>query len=275
MTLDALGIIAPYLFLVAHYSRSIPLIYACTLFQASIFALYEPCRVSLVTLIVEDGEYIKKATTLMGLAWSAMAAIGSGLGGVMVAIIGINACFILDSFTYVISWVLLWMIGGEWDVSENNDKHMGKGIWERVEDMTVEGLRYIMNCTFWPLILIRTTTSLVYGGSDIINVSFAEEGHSLNEAETSRRLGILYFNVGFGCLVGPLISERFTNAANPRTILKSSVIGFAIEGIGCLGVWYFTEFKYTAFFTFVRSGGSSISWVDGEVLLQVSAVHVS
>ena len=72
MILDALGALAPYLYLLACYFQSIPIIYCCTLLQASIAALYEPCRASLVTLMVEDGEYMKKATTLTGIAWSAM-----------------------------------------------------------------------------------------------------------------------------------------------------------------------------------------------------------
>eukprot|EP00553_Chaetoceros_curvisetus_P002222 CAMPEP_0204629754 /NCGR_PEP_ID=MMETSP0717-20131115/18851_1 /ASSEMBLY_ACC=CAM_ASM_000666 /TAXON_ID=230516 /ORGANISM="Chaetoceros curvisetus" /LENGTH=57 /DNA_ID=CAMNT_0051646783 /DNA_START=1 /DNA_END=170 /DNA_ORIENTATION=- len=55
-----------------------------TLLQASIAALYEPCRTSIIPLMVTEDEPMKKATTLAGLAWSMMTAIGSGAGGYMV-----------------------------------------------------------------------------------------------------------------------------------------------------------------------------------------------
>lgn len=270
MMLDALGSIAPFFYLLASYFESIPVIYAVTLLQASIAALYEPCRASIVVLMVGEGEYMKKATTLTGLSWSAMAAIGSGFGGYAVSKIGINACFVVDSFSFAVSGLLLYMIGGQWTTSSTaltvTLTHLSA--WKQIEDMTMNGLRYIKSSPFWPLIFIRTTTCLIYGGSDIINVSFAEEDPSLSEAEQSQRLGTLMFMVGFGCLVGPLISERFTNMSNPRTVLVSCIIGFAFEGIGCLGMFYFTPFRCTAFFTMIRAGGSCISWVDGQVLLQ-------
>ncbi len=281
MMLDALGTLAPFLYLVAYSFQSIPLVYLCTLIQASIAAMYEPCRASLVTLMVKDEEYLKKATTLTGLAWSAMAAFGSGLGGFMVAKIGINACFVVDSFTFAVSWILLYMIGGKWDASVSDDGHVHVQaeeiqkltIWERVKDMTVEGMRYIMNSSFWPLLFMRTSTCLVYGGTDILSVSFAEEGPNLDEAAISLRLGAMYFMTGFGCLVGPLISEQFTSMAAPKTILLSCVYGFAVMGLGCFGMWYFPSFHCTTFFTFLRAAGSCVSWVDGLVLLQVRMIQ--
>ncbi len=272
LMLDALGTLAPFSYLLAYSFQSIPLVYACTLLQASIAAMYEPCRASLVTLMVKDEEYLKKATTLTGLAWSAMAAFGSGLGGFMVAKIGINACFVVDSLTFVVSWILLYMIGGKWDASvSDGDIEMNKNftISERVRDMSVEGMRYIMNSSFWPLLFMRTSTCLVYGGTDILSVSFAEEDPNLEEATVSLRLGAMYFMTGFGCLVGPIISERFTTMAAPKTILISCVYGFAVMGLGCFGMWYFDSFHCTTFFTFLRAAGSCVSWVDGLVLLQV------
>ncbi len=50
--LDAIGAIAPLFYLAASYFRSIELIYMVTLLQASIAALYEPCRTSIIPLMV-------------------------------------------------------------------------------------------------------------------------------------------------------------------------------------------------------------------------------
>ncbi len=105
MMLDTLGALDPYLYLVAHKFQQMSLVYECILIQASIAAMYEPCRASLVTLMVaDDEEYFKKATTMTGLAWSAMAAFGSGFGGIMVAKIGIDACFIVDDLSFALGF---------------------------------------------------------------------------------------------------------------------------------------------------------------------------
>ena len=51
--LDALGAIFPLFYLLASYFRSIEIIYLVTLLQSSIAAMYEPCRTSIIPLMVK------------------------------------------------------------------------------------------------------------------------------------------------------------------------------------------------------------------------------
>ena len=267
IVLDAVGAIAPFFYLLASYFKSIEIIYMVTLLQASIAALYEPCRTSIIPLMVKEDEYMKKATTLAGLAWSVMAAIGAGLGGYMLGIIGVNACFIVDSISFIISGLLMYMVGGSWDVSDGELSKLT--MWEQMEDMTVEGLKYIRSSTFWPLLFLKITTCLVYGGSDILNVSFAEEDSSSTEAEQSERLGALFFMTGMGCLFGPLIADPLTKMSEPKTVLNACVASFALQALGCLAMGQMRPFGGTMLSTMVRAAGSSIAWIDSQVLIQV------
>jgi len=109
----------------------------------------------------------------------------------------------------------------------------------------------------------------VYGGGDILNVSFAEEDPNSTEAEQVQRLGALFFSVGFGCMIGPLILEPFTNMENPKTILNACVLAFGLQAIGWIAEGYFQSFTLTLISTTVRAMGSSISWIDSQVLLQM------
>ena len=111
--------------------------------------------------------------------------------------------------------------------------------------------------------------SLVYGGDDILNVSFAEEDPLSTTAEQSTKLGALFFCVGFGCMLGPLILEPFTNMDNPRTVLNACVLGFGLQAIGSIGVGYFQPFSFTLLSTIIRAMGSSITWIDSQVLIQM------
>jgi MFS family permease len=91
--LDILGALSALLFLVAYHARSITVIYLVSLLQQCVAALYEPCRSAIVPLMVTNERDLKLATTLAGLAWSLMTAVGSALGGVVVAYMGYQACF--------------------------------------------------------------------------------------------------------------------------------------------------------------------------------------
>ena len=266
--LDFFGAIVPILNLLASYFKSIKMIYVTTFLQASISALYEPCRTSIVPLMVTDDEYMKKATTLAGLAWSVMASVGSGAGGYMVGRYGVNACFVLDSASFLVSGLILCLIRGSWDVSQNgNEEYLT--VRKKIEDMIVKGFKYIACSEFWPLICLKMSLCSVYGGFDILNVSFAEENPNTNEAERSQRLGALFFSVGLGCLVGPIIVEPFTQILKPRTMLNACVFAFALQAAGSLSMGYFLPFSASVLSTMTRSAGSSIIWIESQILLQV------
>lgn len=78
MILDICGAVAPVLYLLAAYMESIYLLFLAVLIQSCIASIYEPCRAAIVPMMVDDDESMKRATTLMCVAWSFCLAIGSG-----------------------------------------------------------------------------------------------------------------------------------------------------------------------------------------------------
>ena len=116
--LDLLGSLAALLFLVAYYWRSIIAIYAATALQMTVAALYEPSRSAIVPMLVTNEASLKKAMTLSELSWSLMTAVGSSLGGLSAEALGISMCFCIDSVSYLISAVFIWMINGSYIASE-------------------------------------------------------------------------------------------------------------------------------------------------------------
>jgi MFS family permease len=96
------------LFLSAAHFRSIPLLYLANLFQECLSGLYVPSNSAMIPMLANKSESeLQKATTLNGLTWSLMAAIGSSTGGLLVASFGVNGCFVVDSVTYLTSAYLL------------------------------------------------------------------------------------------------------------------------------------------------------------------------
>ena len=103
IVLDLMGACTPILFILATFLETssqidniygVAMIYFATVCQECVCALYEPCRTSIVPLLVTGNDSdLKKATTLTGVAWSAVAAFGSAAGGFATSYFGARVCF--------------------------------------------------------------------------------------------------------------------------------------------------------------------------------------
>lgn len=136
--------------------------------------------------------------------------------------------------------------------------------------MSKEVLQYLYNSGFGMLTLLQPCASAIWGSSDVLNASYA---HVLNdEAETSRRLGLISSSVGLGCLLGPMLLNLIVDVDQPRRLQLACVNAFAWMGFAWLGMSYVSEynFKMICVFTFIRNIGSGILWIDSTLLLQVS-----
>lgn len=91
--LDVMSAICGLFFVLAYELQSIFLVYAATFVQQSLGGLYEPSSQAIVPMLVSDDHELKKATTLQGLVWSSMQALGAAASGFIVDILGSRACF--------------------------------------------------------------------------------------------------------------------------------------------------------------------------------------
>lgn len=175
----------------------------------------------------------------------------------------------IDAVTFLISAQVMWGVEGNWSVANASLRNMSP--WDKAKRMINDGVTYITGVNFWPLIFLKFSAAFVYGGSDVLNVSFSEQDSGPgDEARNSERLGFLFCSVGVGCFIGPLICDHFTNMDSYKSILSACVVAFFFMGSGCFGMAYFTSFGLTALFTSVRAAGSSIQWIYSSLLLQVS-----
>ena len=93
-------------FLLVRTSELVWLLYALTILQFSLSALFTPARTAVLANIVQRQELVT-ANALDSLTWSTMLALGAFLGGVVAAIFGLEIAFVLDAVTFVFSgWTL-------------------------------------------------------------------------------------------------------------------------------------------------------------------------
>ena len=92
--LDTASAMAGLIFVLAYELQSITVVYLATLIQQVLCGLYQPSSYSIIPMLVDnDDKDLKKATTMHGLVWSSMQALGAALSGIVVSAIGVRLCF--------------------------------------------------------------------------------------------------------------------------------------------------------------------------------------
>ena len=84
-------------------------LYVVTTIQFTFAALYEPVRTSWMPHIVSESELIV-GTSLDGVAWSTVSAVGAGLGGFINSRYGTTTSFVVDILSYCVCFCLLYAV---------------------------------------------------------------------------------------------------------------------------------------------------------------------
>ena len=114
-------------FLWSLYTESITLCLLANFLIETASGLYIPSNEAMIPQLLlgsgdincgDNDEALKKANVLYGMSWSLMTAVGSALGGGLVAAFGIQGCFVIDSITYLISAAMMYFgVKGNYNAS--------------------------------------------------------------------------------------------------------------------------------------------------------------
>ena len=132
----------------------------------------------------------------------------------------------------------------------------------------VEGLRYLwQRPPILVLALLKASSSVAFGGIEIVQVTFAEETFRIGD-DASATLGLIYLAVGLGTGLGPLVARRITGDMPPPMYWAILVAYLAmVSGYLLLGIS--STLPLVLVGTFVRTIGTGINWVYASSLLQM------
>jgi hypothetical protein len=202
-----------------------------------------------------------------------MAILGGSVAGGISAMIGLQACYVVDIVTFCVSaGVVWWGIQGNYKVASDGSAMAGRNVFDSCYLATKQLVVYLTTCSFGLLVFLKGSAALIWGPEDIIGVEFATvrdaDGNEL-EDRSSVRMGLLFSTIGLGTLVGPLVINYFTDANRPVTLQRACWIGLTVMTIG----WYAISLADDSFGWFVsgtlfRTMGSGIVWVNSTLILQ-------
>lgn len=253
MSFDFISGFCVLYYIVAHRSGDVGHLYIATMIRSFLSSLDKPVGHSIIPMFVTDPEDLKKIVTLNGIAWSVMLILGGIVAGYVVGIIGVEACYMINSATYFTSVMLAYNMRGcflvatrenevpkEFHDKDSSRKSLSSRLRSRFRRfiqpiwnicaMIKELFIFLWNCGFGLLVLMKASGTVTWGSEDILNVLFSQVPD--DEVESSRRLGMIYSSQGLGCLIGPILASTFIiDARKPQTMQLACISGLAFVSI--------------------------------------------
>ena len=251
-------------FLLVRSENDIWLIYVLTTLQLSISAFFEPTRSAVLPGLVTRQDLIT-ANALSGATWSTMLALGAAAGGAATALLGTTSAFIIDAATYLLSAYLITWINFPPQIDQQETTAANVAGWQTF----IEGLQYLwQRPAILTITCLKASSAIAFGAIEIVQVSFAEEIFPL-WGNSSATLGFIYFVVGLGTGLGPIVAQHFSKD-RLWPMYWAILIGYGAMVIGYLLLGWAPTLSLVLLGTFIRTVGTGINWVYSSSLIQMS-----
>ena len=246
------------------------LVYPLLVAETLLAAFFEPARSSIIPNIVKP-EDVVVANTLSSTAWSINLMVGATTGGVIAALLGRDAVFVLNAISFLVSALLvLSMRFAEPHAEGAHPVRAGELV--NFSPFAV-GIRYVHSHVRLRSTLFVKAGNLVIGPSWVLftvmgQKEFAVRWHGLGPQRGAfLGMSLLLGARGVGALLGPLFTAPWAGHWIRR--LEIAIFwGYlaTAAGYGLLGA---ARYLWQAcFFVMLAHFGGSIVWVFSTTLLQ-------
>jgi predicted MFS family arabinose efflux permease len=248
------------------------LVYPLLLLETLLAAFFEPARSSVVPNITEREDVIL-ANTLSSATWSVNLLVGASVGGVVAALLGRDAVFVLNALSFLASALLIRGMHFDEPHAEALPPLRARDLWDH--SPILEGVRYVRGNRRLLATMFAKAGELMIGPSWVLFTVMGQRYFPVRwhgvDAQRGGMLGMSFLlgARGLGALVGPLFSARWA-AHSERRLRLGVLFGYVLVaiGYGALGgthsVWVACLWIIVA-----HCGGSTI-WVFSTTLLQLN-----
>jgi MFS family permease len=193
------------------------------------------------------------AISLNSAGFNLARSVGPALGGLVVAAVGAGAAFMLNAVSFVGVMIVLYLWKRDPETAPHSTETIGSAIWT--------GMRYVRFARPLHAVLLRSGSFVIASSAlwAILPLVAKVELHS-----ESSGYGVLLGCLGFGSIVGALLSSRMRQMFSPDLIVTSSVVLFGLVNIALA---YLTSFAAVALM--MLAGG--VAWMSVNSNLNTSA----
>src|SRR4051794_9911880 len=248
------------------------LVYPLLFMETVMWAFFEPARSSVIPNVVSKDDAII-ANTLSSTTWSFNLAIGSTVGGIVAALLGRDAVFVLNSFSFIVSaWLLSRMKFAETH-TDNQGPLRGRELFNYRP--IIDGLRYMLSdLRLTAMVMAKSGVGLL-GVSWVVFPIMGERTFNIAhygiapERAALISMSILMGARGIGALIGPLASAKWAGRSQPR-LRRGIALGFLLGAMGYMVLSAAPNIWVAAALIVVAHSGTSNVWVFSSTLLQLN-----
>ena len=267
---DVLRVFVVLAFLLVKTPDQLWLLYALTIIQFSVGAVFEPARSALFPSMVRRDDLVT-ANVLGSITWSAALALGGALGGFVAGAFGAEIALSIDAVSFLISAILIFWsqptIAAETLAMRAERKHVS------LSDI-VDGVRYARAHPATAATLLvkfggnvgNIDTVLVIYGTVLFPLYVVGLTKTPEEAGFLS-LGILWAAFGVGAILGLLLIDRFNDGA-PRTLRRLIAVGYGLIVIGWFVFGFAPTLLMASLAMVIRAMGGNAYWTYSSVILQ-------
>lgn len=245
------------------------LLYVAVIGKMSLSSFFEPARSAIIPSLCRREELVA-ANAVSGATWSAMLALGAAVGGLVAGTLGVQAAFILDAASFLLSAVLIATVRAPARAvpAASEGAPPRASAVAQVAGELRDGLRYVF--THRELLWLTFTKGLwsLGGGVLLLLTLFGREVFPLGQAGAIS-IGLLYAARGIGTGVGPLVAMRLGGGA--QFMRRAIVLSFFITGAGYIMLGAAPALALAALCVLFAHTGGSVQWVFSTALIQARA----
>ena len=242
--------------------------YVLTSFQMMLSAIFEPAKTASIPNVTPS-ERLVDANIISTATWSIIFTTGMAIGGFATKWIGVEAVFVLDALSYLVSaWFIYRAVIPQEEQRSTNTKGQNKSsFWEDIRqnignDITL-GVCYLRdNYQILRPAVAKGTSTIFLGGLVYMLILVSDSILQMG----SIGLGLLYAARGIGTGIGPIIARQyFTDEGQWIVVMGASITlsGTMYLVVGLTDLWWMMFV-----FVLLAHAASGANWVTSTVLLQ-------
>ena len=248
------------------------LVYPLLVLETVMWAFFEPARNAVIPNIT-PAEDVIVANTLSSTTWSLNLMVGAALGGIVAALLGRDAVFVLNALSFLASAFLISRM-------RFAEPHAESAAPMRARDLVdyspvLEGASYVRRDRRLLATMFAKTGELMIGPSwvlfTVMGVRYFPVHWAGLSAERGSLLGmsLLIGARGIGALCGPLISARVAGHSD-RNLRLGILAGYLTTAVGYMALGHAANVWLACLCVVLAHSGGSTVWVFSTTLLQLN-----
>ena len=209
-------------------------------------------------------ENLSTANALDAASWSSALCIGAMLGGIVVDLYGTDAAFIIDSFTFLLSAIILAPIVLPQTIGDEMKGPLVKTAFSNIRNGVQRTLR---ESRLLRIVFAKASWNIAGGG--LAGVFLVIAGSNVDGFGIAIGFGLFFFARGIGTGIGPIMARKFLTNEEKWPLLIGQLVVLSGLFYFMVGLTLEINLWLTVLLIIMAHSASGANWVLSTILTQM------